>query len=79
MKEAKRRNMTLAGLVEFALAAAGVPIVEHPRQTRAQMLAHPLRVATRVTARRNDTKPRRLPSRERQLLGDRVADAMGFS
>lgn len=40
-QEAERRGMTLAGLVEYALGSVGVPIVEHPRQTRAQMLAHP--------------------------------------
>lgn len=77
MREAERRGKTLAGLVEFALGSIGVAIVEHPRQTRAQMLTHPSRVAKRVATRRHDTKPRkprRLPSRERQV---QVADACG--
>lgn len=78
MREAERRGMTLAGLVEHALGSVGVPIVDHPRQTRTQVLAHPSRVADRVADRRHDTKPRLLPSRERQLLGDDVADACGF-
>jgi hypothetical protein len=70
-REAERRGQTLAGLVERALAAVGVPIAEHPRQTREQTLAHP-------SQRRRDTASRR-PSRERQVLGDRVADAHGFA
>lgn len=77
-REAEFRGVTLAGLVELALGSIGVPIVEHPRQTRDQMLAHPSMAAKRVSARRHDTKPRRPPSRERQLLGDRAADAYGF-
>lgn len=40
-QEAERRGMTLAGLVEHALGSIGVPIVEHPRLSRAQVLAHP--------------------------------------
>lgn len=78
MREAERRGETLAGLVEMALGSIGVPIAKHPRQTRAQVSAHPSRVAERVAERRNDTKPRR-PSRERQVLGDEVADAHGFA
>ena len=31
--EAVRRGMTLAGLIEAALAAFGVPVVAHPQQT----------------------------------------------
>jgi hypothetical protein len=73
VREAERRGVPLAGLVELALGSVGVPIVEHPRQTRAQVAAHP-----RVAERRQDTKPRR-PSRERQVLGDEVADAHGFA
>lgn len=74
MQEAERRGKTLAGLVEFALGSIGVAIAEHPQQTRQQALAHP----SRVTARRHDTKPQHLPSRERQLLGDVDANALGF-
>lgn len=76
-QEAERRGMTLAGLVEFALGSIGVPIVEHPRQTRDQVLSHPALVAKRVAARRHDTKPLP-PSRERQVLGDHAAKAYGF-
>ncbi len=76
-QEAERRGKTLAGLVEFALGSIGVPIAEHPKQTRAQMLAHPARMADRVADRRHDIKPRRA-SRERQVLGDHVADAYGL-
>lgn len=32
-KEAARRGMTIAGLVEFALGTVGVPIVPHPQQS----------------------------------------------
>jgi hypothetical protein len=77
-REARRRGETLAGLVERALGSVGVPIAEHPRQTRAQVLAHPSRVAERVAERRHDARPRR-PSREREVLGDEVADAHGLA
>jgi hypothetical protein len=76
-KEADRRGQTLAAFVESAIAAAGVPVVAHPQKTLAEVEAHPARKAKRISARRNDTKPRR-PSRERQLLGDGVANALGF-
>lgn len=78
VREAERRGVPLAGLVELGLGSVGVPIAEHPRQTRAQVLAHPSRAAERVTERRHGTKPRR-PSRERQVLGDETADAHGFA
>lgn len=32
-KEAGRRGMTIAGLVEFALGFIGVPVVAHPQQS----------------------------------------------
>jgi len=35
--EAARREMTLAGLVEFALSSLGVPVVIHPQQTLEQV------------------------------------------
>lgn len=59
-KEAARRGQTLAGFIEIALAAQGVPIADHPRQTPTQVHAHPVQKAKRVDARRNDTKPRRV-------------------
>lgn len=35
--EAARRGMTLAGFVEFALAALGVPVTPHPQQSPEQV------------------------------------------
>ena len=81
-KAAEERGMTLAGLVEVALAAVDVPVTSHSQQAVAKVQA--ARKAERVSARRNDTKPRRppasrrSPSRERQLLGDGVANALDF-
>lgn len=49
-REAEQRGMSLAGFVEFALGSVGVPIADHPRQTRDQVLAHPSRAANRTTA-----------------------------
>lgn len=70
-QEAARRGVTLAALVEAGLVAIGVPVGDHPRQTaeRAQMNAA-LRAAS-VAGRR--------PSRERQMLGDEIANACGFA
>ena len=76
-KVAEERGLTLAGLVEAALAAAGVPVTSHAQQTPMQVRARPARKAERVAARRNDTKPAS-PSIERQMLGDGVANALGF-
>jgi hypothetical protein len=74
-KEAARRGLTLAGFVESALVAAGVPAVDHQRQTPAQVAAHPARKAERVAERRHGSHP----SRERQLLGDGMANTLGFA
>jgi hypothetical protein len=76
-KEAARRGQTLAGFVESALVAAGVPAVDHQRQSVAQVARHPSQKADRIADRRHDTHPQ--PSRERQMLGDSVADAHGFA
>ena len=73
---AAQRGMTLSGLVEFALGSIGVPVVAHPQQTPELVHASAARRAETVTARQRAV---RLPSRERQLLGDAVADACGFS
>lgn len=69
--EADRRHMTLAGLVEFALGEIGVEIGDHPQQTPELAQANAARRAECVSAR--------LPSRERQLLGDAFANANGFA
>jgi len=77
-KEAARRGQTLAAFVESALAAADVYVVAHPQQTPAQVQARPARKAEHAEAHPNETKPRHLPSLERQMLGDGVANAHGF-
>lgn len=69
--EAAHRGMTLAALVESALAAVGVPVVAHPRQTP--------ELARRSAERRAESAAARRPSRERQVLGDLAADAYGFA
>jgi hypothetical protein len=76
--EAARRGMTLSGLVETGLAALGVPVVAHPQQTPALVQASAARRAASTASRRVPRVPPRRPSRERQLLGDQVADACGF-
>lgn len=68
--EADRRGMTLAGFVELGFAALGVMIDQHPQQTPALAQAN--------AARRAESVAVRLPSRERQLLGDGTANACGF-
>lgn len=78
--EASRRGVSLAVLVETGLAAIGVPVVAHPRQSVAlvEMAAARRAASLKERAARSAKKTRR-PSRERQLLGDRVADACGFA
>jgi hypothetical protein len=67
--EAERRGITLSALVETGLAAIGVPLVDHPKQT--------LAIAKVAAARRAESMAKR-PSREREVLGDTIADAYGF-
>ena len=69
--EAERRKMTLAGLIEFALGEIGVEIGAHPQQTP--------ELVRESRERRAKSMAARLPSRERQLLGDGIANACGFS
>ncbi len=76
-QEAARRGMTLAGLVEHALASIGVAVVAHPQQTSELARANAARRAESMASRLNGEGTARRPSRERQLLGD-VADAYGF-
>ena len=76
-QEAANRGVTLAALVEEGLAAIGVSFAAHPQQTpelvqksaarRAESQASPTPAAVRR------------PSREREVLGDSVADAYGFA
>lgn len=74
--EAERRGVTLAVLVKTALGAIGVPVVESPRQTPELVRIAAARRAASIEARE---KTVRRPSRERQLLGDQIADACGFA
>jgi hypothetical protein len=75
-QEAVRRGVTLSALVESALAAIGVPVVAHVQQTPELVRSIATRRAQSVAARRDSQTHR--PSRERQLLGDAIADACGF-
>ena len=79
-KEAARRGLTLAAFVEGALTAAGVPMMEHRQQTveHVQKQMHSVRKNERIAARRNGNTTKPLASRERQMLGDGVANALGF-
>ena len=70
-KEADRRGVTLAALVELGFAALGVAIDPHPQQTP--------KMVRKSVKRRRESIAKRLPSRERQLLGDGFANAHGFA
>jgi hypothetical protein len=76
-QEAANRGMTLAALVEEGLAAIGVSFAVHPQQTP--------ELAQKSAARRAESQASpspasvRRPSREREVLGDRAADAYGFA
>lgn len=83
-QEAARRGVSLSGLVEAGLVALGVPLVAHPRQSPELVRVAIERRAESMAARRGDqiegqiaSPPR--PSRERQMLGDAIADACGFA
>ena len=71
---AEQRNMTLAAFVESALVQAGVPPVVHTQQPLAQVKQHPL-----YKQQASPDRPPRLPSAERLMLGDEIADRMGFA
>jgi hypothetical protein len=91
---AAQRGMSLSALVEAGLSALGVPVVAHPQQTpelvqrsivrraenRAVVAAAgvpvPVPVPAPVAA---PVAPARRRSREREVLGDQVADAYGFA
>ena len=70
-KEADRRGVTLAALAELGFAALGIEIEPHPQQTP--------KLANANAKRRRESVAAKLPSRERQLLGDGFADAHGFA
>lgn len=78
-QEAARRGLTLAALVEAGLAAIGVPTVTHAQQTPEVARRSSERRAENLATRRAQEVPPRRPSRERQLLGDAIADACGFA
>ena len=75
--EAARRGVTLTALVEFGLAAIGVPVVRHPQQTPelARMIAECR--AKSVAARREGTDEEPRSSRESQMLDAQAAVAFG--
>jgi len=75
-QEAERRGVTLVGLVESGLAAIGVPIGAHPRQSREFAQANAVLRAESI-ARREGVG--RHASRECTVLGDHVADAYGLA
>ena len=78
-QEAARRGMTITALVELALGAIGVPVVAHPQQSPELARETAERRAARATERRSAAEAAgRGPSRERQLLGDGVANALGL-
>ena len=68
--EAARRGMTLAALTEAGFAAIGVTFAAHPQQTPELV---------QVSAERRAQSMAKRPSRERQVLGDEAADALGFA
>ena len=77
--EAARRGVTLAALVETGLAAIGVPVVAHPQQSVDLVQLTARRRAENAEGRRVRAAIVSRPSRERQLLGDQIADACGFA
>ena len=77
-QEAARRGVSMAALVEAGLAAIGVAVTAHTQQTPAVVQKSASRRAKSVARRHAATPAPRLPSRERQLLGNEVADACGF-
>jgi hypothetical protein len=60
------------------LAAIGVPVVAHPQQRVDLVQEAAARRAESMKERARGSAALQRPSRERQLLGDRVADACGF-
>lgn len=68
--EAARRGMTFSGLVEFAFREIGIVFEAHPQQTPELVRESRARRAESIASR---------PSRERQVLGDGIANACGFS
>lgn len=76
--EAARRGMTLAALVESGLSALGVSVVAHVQQTPEVAARGAVRRAESAASRRAGDSSERAPSRERQMLGDSIADSCGF-
>lgn len=80
--EAARRGVTLSGLVEAGLAAIGVPLVAHPQQSPELVQVTAARRAQSMAARQGENGHgggARRPLRERQVLGDQIADVCGFA
>lgn len=70
-REAASRNITLSALVEEGLAAVGVAVAQHPQQ--------PVALAQANAEARAKSIAKKPKSRERQILGDEVADRLGFA
>jgi hypothetical protein len=77
-QEAARRGVTLASLVESALAAIGVPTVAHPQQTTALAQANAARRAESVASRRDKEVTTYRPSRRRRRRDLQAPGARGF-
>ena len=77
--EAARRGMTLTALVESGLSAIGVSVVAHVQQTPELAAVSAARRAASVASRRAGASRERVPSRERHVLGDQIADSFGFA
>jgi len=77
--EAARRGMTLAALVEAGLSAIGVSVVAHVQQTPEVAARGAARRAESVASRQGSDRSARAPSRERDVLGDQIADSCGFA
>ena len=77
--EADRRGITFSGLVEFAFREIGVVFDDHPHQTPDLVRDSRARRTKSIAVREAAQKAARLPSRERQLLGDCTANACGFA
>ena len=77
-QEAAQRGVSLSALVEFGLAAIGVPVVAHTQQTVELVHVSVARRAESMVAPCDDMSTESRPSRERQARGE-IADACGFA
>lgn len=76
MAEAARRGVSAAVVIDSALKALGLDVPATTHQT-AEEIAR-MRKARGYRAVSRPKEIRRYPSRERQVLGDELADMLGF-